>query len=529
MKFVLFFILLSVLFSKPIHLLAPDKNHEKIIVSPEAMKFLETLNSPVSVVSIVGPLHSGKSFLTNQLLGENSFELGYYVAPKTQGLWMDVVKKDNRTIIFLDSEGLFASNVSEIYDAKIFSICSLISSYMIYNTVRIIDESSIDYIELLSRRAQLFSYKTQMEYMDTQEPFVFPPLLWVVQSFFQDTLQKTPKEWLSSLLEARPKGKSNTMKDLYKEIDCETLFIPHKSKSSLKALDKVAYQDLNPLYRQELERIREKVHKAPPKKSFNREISGAELAKFIQVIVKSANANEFPVMPSVWDGFVKLTANEAIEEAWKFYVNSFGSEVEDNVFSSKKINEIAKEIREKAISIFSTFTFGIDSLPERATLEEKLRDKEHQFLLKNDDKISEFCQKQRMRAKAWLSENISHISLPMKSEDLELIIKEQIETTLQQYSSAVEFLNEESDVLSNKKSLISEMNGEIAGMKTENYDKIRDLFMHAKKEASKGFNEFLGQYKYQALSVADLQKAFEEGVAKSKQILEASIGQYMNE
>lgn len=60
---------------------------------------------------------------------------------------MDIAKSGEKTIIYLDSEGLFASNVSEVYDAKIFSICTLLSSYMIYNTVRIIDESSIDFVE----------------------------------------------------------------------------------------------------------------------------------------------------------------------------------------------------------------------------------------------------------------------------------------------------------------------------------------------------------------------------------------------
>lgn len=64
------------------------------------------------------------------------------------------------------------------------------------------------------------------------------------------------------------------MKDLYKDIDCETLYLPHESKKSLSALDKVSYQELNPLYRKELEQIREKVRKSPPKKSFNQEISG---------------------------------------------------------------------------------------------------------------------------------------------------------------------------------------------------------------------------------------------------------------
>jgi hypothetical protein len=50
-------------------------------------------------------------------------------------------------IIFLDSEGLAASQVSELYDAKIFAISALASSLVIYNSIRLIDQASIDYIE----------------------------------------------------------------------------------------------------------------------------------------------------------------------------------------------------------------------------------------------------------------------------------------------------------------------------------------------------------------------------------------------
>lgn len=42
-------------------------------VSPEAMEFLESLpkHVKISVVAVVGPYRTGKSFLANRLLGEN--------------------------------------------------------------------------------------------------------------------------------------------------------------------------------------------------------------------------------------------------------------------------------------------------------------------------------------------------------------------------------------------------------------------------------------------------------------------------
>jgi len=37
--------------------------------------------------------------------------------------------------------------VTETYDAKIFSIATLLSDYLVYNSLRLIDQSSIEYLE----------------------------------------------------------------------------------------------------------------------------------------------------------------------------------------------------------------------------------------------------------------------------------------------------------------------------------------------------------------------------------------------
>jgi hypothetical protein len=62
-------------------------------------------------------------------------------------MWTEPIIYGGKTIILLDTEGFFGSNVSEVYDAKIFSVTALLSSYMIYNTVRTVDQATIDYIE----------------------------------------------------------------------------------------------------------------------------------------------------------------------------------------------------------------------------------------------------------------------------------------------------------------------------------------------------------------------------------------------
>ena len=63
------------------------------------------------------------------------------------------------------------------------------------------------------------------------------------------------------------------------------------------------------------------------------------------------------------------------------------------------------------------------------------------------------------------------------------VANELSDDALQHYLSGVELLKDENDVSVNQKSLLAEIAGELAGMESENYEKIRDLINGAKKIA----------------------------------------------
>ena len=138
------------------------------------------------MIDIVGAFHGGKSFLMNQLLGKtsgNGFKVGPKIDPETHGVWgwvdTDSTFAGGRTVIVLDTEGFFTSSSNDLYDARLFSITSLVSSVLIYNTIKIIDNTQIDYLELLAKRTQLFSLKKSILHEDNYQDldFVsFPPL-----------------------------------------------------------------------------------------------------------------------------------------------------------------------------------------------------------------------------------------------------------------------------------------------------------------------------------------------------------------
>jgi len=70
--------------SRPLQIIKPDPTHTKLMIDEENIKSLYHIDRPLAVVGVVGPYHSGKSFLLNQLLGRTQgFALGPTVTPST--------------------------------------------------------------------------------------------------------------------------------------------------------------------------------------------------------------------------------------------------------------------------------------------------------------------------------------------------------------------------------------------------------------------------------------------------------------
>ncbi len=115
---------------------------ESFDLDNDGIEFLQKLTDKnLSIISIIGPAASGKSFLANQLSGKinKGFEIGSIEHRKeccTKGIWVwgKPIIKDNFYIIILDAQGFRTDTDSNLeYSQKIFALCCLISSVVIYN------------------------------------------------------------------------------------------------------------------------------------------------------------------------------------------------------------------------------------------------------------------------------------------------------------------------------------------------------------------------------------------------------------
>ncbi|CAI5459984.1 unnamed protein product [Closterium sp. Yama58-4] len=151
--------------AKPMQLLRPSPNHDRLEVVQSTLDVLERIQQPVAFVAVVGPYHGGKSFLLNVLLNSTrGFPVGTRPDPETLGLWVRVVPpkrlqaRDGAVVVLVDSEGLYGEGASRAYDAKLFAVATLLSSHLIYNTLRTLgDAQSVAALADLAKQAHVFN------------------------------------------------------------------------------------------------------------------------------------------------------------------------------------------------------------------------------------------------------------------------------------------------------------------------------------------------------------------------------------
>ena len=101
----------------------------------EAINLLTALkNEKLSILSLNGPVSSGKSFLANNIINKTSS--GFKSGEKTEGIWIwgnPITLKNGSKLLVLDCQGLNKNDVDNI-SHKLFILSILISTCIIYNT-----------------------------------------------------------------------------------------------------------------------------------------------------------------------------------------------------------------------------------------------------------------------------------------------------------------------------------------------------------------------------------------------------------
>ena len=173
---------------KPILLL-----NEKLELSKEGEDYIKSVgDKKLSIIAVIGPKSSGKSFLSNQLVGifNNGFEIGSLQNKNeccTKGLWSwgkPITQNDNNFLI-LDAQGFQTDNEEQINSSqKFFNLINLISTNVVYNYKK--DDESEENNEIndlvIKNSVDFFTKLIQNEDLKLDEKKI-PNLFWVYRDY----------------------------------------------------------------------------------------------------------------------------------------------------------------------------------------------------------------------------------------------------------------------------------------------------------------------------------------------------------
>ena len=322
-------------------------------IDPAAANLLNSIKGPICPVVVAGPYRSGKSTLLNLLLPPSSaasssssrratsgFAIGSTVQACTKGIWLwgEPVRVGNKTVLFLDSEGLGSIGKEQTFDVQIFSLSILLASLFLLNTTGTISESALEQLELVvqmtervrakDNRASSSNNSTSKEDELHALAAHFPDFLWVLRDFslqLEDASGSaiTPRQYLEHALQPVPGARSaeknrirHVLSTVFPARDCVPLVRPVTDEKALQRMASLDVKDLRGEFRGQMEALRNRVvEQVRPKTVEGVMVTGAAYLSLANAYVQAINGGTVPVIHSAWTAVVELQAKKAMEDA----------------------------------------------------------------------------------------------------------------------------------------------------------------------------------------------------------------------
>ena len=193
----------------------------------DAINLLTALkNEKISILSLNGPLSSGKTFLANNIINKSSS--GFKAGEKTKGIWMwgnPITLENGTKLLILDFQGLEKEDAENI-SHKLFIVSVLLSTCMIYNTNGDLNDSLINdfvyYTDLVNKIHVYPDKNDKLNNIDHLKEY-FPELIFVNNKLDKEeikgAIEKNPLcEKVCQLFEKRDYINSQNIQDLVDKI-----------------------------------------------------------------------------------------------------------------------------------------------------------------------------------------------------------------------------------------------------------------------------------------------------------------------
>ena len=308
----------------------------------EGVELLKTIDEPVTVVAVAGLYRTGKSYFLNCVAGTTGAKsttgprVGSTSESCTRGI--DICLPDaalaapakGGRLVLLDTEGLASMDQDENYDAQVFSLALLLSSYFVINSMGVIDEAAIDRLYLMTELSKTIQVSAAPADSAAELAPFFPPLLWLLRDFVLDLTADgktiSEQEYMEAAISARSTNQRRAaerndirqaIRELFPARRCRTLVRPAVDEESIRQAVKLEDAQLRPEFVKQMGTVRDELLAAAPVKSlYGSALDGSMLATLAQSYLDAMNApGALPCIRSAWEFVVEERCRAAADDA----------------------------------------------------------------------------------------------------------------------------------------------------------------------------------------------------------------------
>ncbi|KAF1776689.1 hypothetical protein PC129_g11674 [Phytophthora cactorum] len=400
---------------EPVPLITFNEEEDQLKVNDEAVELLRRIDGHVAVVAMAGLYRTGKSSMLNWLLDRQSgFRVGPTIERCTRGIWLwgqpqrhTMANGEDVWVLMLDTEGMGGLEASQQYDARIFSLATLLCSKLIYNSQGSVDEKAISGLSFIANLAKHIKVSAAGDGEDEdvmQFHSFFPSFLWVVRDFTLELVDEdgdpiSSSDYLERALADQPRTPANMernriramMKDFFRDRDCVTLVRPVHDEAKLQQVDAMPIEELRPEFQQQLSHVKQIVYgdSLQPKMLQGKPLNGSMFAGLLQAYVAAINSGGVPVITSAWEGVTASECRKAMSAAAEAFKKSLAAL--DLPLDDEDLLEAIKDAEEHAVTQYRAAAIGDSAAKLEADLRKRMEDDKAACARNNAAQSKEMC------------------------------------------------------------------------------------------------------------------------------------------
>nr|DBA18958.1 TPA: hypothetical protein GDO54_014848 [Pyxicephalus adspersus] len=393
----------------------------RLQVNAEAIEILSKIKQPLAVVATVGMYRTGKSYMMNKLAGfEKGFQLGATVQGKTKGIWMWCVphpRLKEHTLVLLDTEGLGdVQKGNKKNDTNIFCLSVLLSSVLVYNSIRTIDEDAVEKLRFVGELAELIKVRSgDNEDNECQFSRHFPSFIWLVRDFTlnleMDGKEITEDEYLenallpgecqlTAIVSAEETEETSmrihsqhAIRMYFNTRKCFVFDSPTGDKNILQRMDEVSVEDLSSIFVEQCQRFCEYIYKNAEVKYLDdiTPVSGEILGQLVYKYTEALSSSGIVCME---DTVIRISEEQnkaAVQEATEYYEKRMKERVHFPTETLEEFVEISAKCEEEALEIFMKRSFRDSELNFHKQYMRNIEEKKKHFSNMNETESRNYC------------------------------------------------------------------------------------------------------------------------------------------